>query len=237
MNRHHAHGFLLVVSLVIIVLSSCTAPAAALEIMSRNPYKGAIAVDAATGTVLFEDNADAEAYPASVTKLMVLLVMLEAVEEGRLTLDDRVKVTSKSSTIGGSQVYLKDNEVERIFVHGCPFMMMECSKASKPFGVKTIVSLTPLMVDGTGMCGACRVEVGGETKFACVDGPDFDGHEVNWDTLSLRLRQFIREEDRSHMLWERDNWHKLVETSPQVCNPTLGRAKGEVAEKKCTSTV
>lgn len=133
--------------------------------------------------------------------------------------------------------YLKDNEVGRIFVHGCPFMMMECSKATKPFGIKTVVSLMPLMVDGTGMCGACRVEVGGETKFACVDGPDFDGHEVNWDTLTLRLRQFINEEDRSHMLWERDNWHKLVETSPQVCNPTLGKAKGEEMKKKCAPTV
>ncbi|MHC1631629.1 MAG: sulfide/dihydroorotate dehydrogenase-like FAD/NAD-binding protein [Methanotrichaceae archaeon] len=121
--------------------------------------------------------------------------------------------------------YLKENEVDRIFVHGCPFMMMVCSKASEPSGVKTIVSLTPLMVDGTGMCGACRVEVGGETKFACVDGPDFDGHEVNWETLVLRLKQFIPQEDRSHMLWERDNWHKLVDISPQICNPTLGRSE------------
>jgi ferredoxin--NADP+ reductase len=125
-------------------------------------------------------------------------------------------------------------KVDRIFVHGCPFMMMETSKASKPFGVKTIVSLTPLMVDGTGMCGACRVEVGGETKFACVDGPDFDGHDVNWETLALRLRQFIPEEDRSAMLWERDNWHKLVETSPQAFNPTLGRGEGK-EKKVCTS--
>jgi len=124
--------------------------------------------------------------------------------------------------------YLKDGKkADRIFVHGCPFMMMESSKASEPYGVKTIVSLTPLMVDGTGMCGACRVEVGGETKFACVDGPDFDGHEVNWETLALRLRQFIPEEDRSHMLWERDNWHKLVEVSPQAFNPTLGRKERE----------
>ncbi|HRW82267.1 MAG TPA: sulfide/dihydroorotate dehydrogenase-like FAD/NAD-binding protein [Methanothrix sp.] len=118
-------------------------------------------------------------------------------------------------------------KVDRIFVHGCPFMMMEVSKASEPYGVKTIVSLTPLMVDGTGMCGACRVEVGGETKFACVDGPDFDGHQVNWETLALRLRQFIPEEDRSAMLWERDNWHKLVEAAPQALNPTLGRKEGE----------
>jgi ferredoxin--NADP+ reductase len=132
--------------------------------------------------------------------------------------------------------YLEEGKkVDRIFVHGCPFMMMETSKASKPYGVKTIVSLTPLMVDGTGMCGACRVEVGGETKFACVDGPDFDGHEVNWETLALRLRQFIPEEDRSAMLWERDNWHKLVEVSPQAFNPTLGRGEGK-EKKKATSS-
>jgi D-alanyl-D-alanine carboxypeptidase (penicillin-binding protein 5/6) len=102
---------LLILPIVILLLLSFAAPAAALEIMSRHPYKGAIAVDATTGTVLFEDNADAKAYPASITKLMVLLVTLEAVEAGRLALDEEVKVTAKSSTIGGSQVYLKDNEV------------------------------------------------------------------------------------------------------------------------------
>ena len=110
MNRQHALVFPFVVSLVILMFFSLAAPATALEIMARNPYTGAIAVDAATGTVLFDDNADAKAYPASITKLMVLLVILEAVEAGRLTLDDEVTVTSKSSTIGGSQVYLKDNE-------------------------------------------------------------------------------------------------------------------------------
>ena len=107
-----------------------------------------------------------------------------------------------------------ENPVDRIIVHGCPFMMMECSKASQPFGTKTLVSLTPLMVDGTGMCGACRVEVNGETKFACVDGPEFDGHEVNWENITFRLRQFIAEEELSHGIWERKNWHKLVDISP-----------------------
>ena len=111
MKTHPALTLLLVVSLVIPLLFSLAAPTAALEIMAKNPYKGAIAVDAATGMVLYEENADAKAYPASITKLMVLLVILEAVETGRLTLDDQVRVTSKSSTIGGSQVYLKDNEV------------------------------------------------------------------------------------------------------------------------------
>ncbi len=101
-------------------------------------------------------------------------------------------------------------KVDRIFVHGCPFMMKVSADASKQANVKTIVSLTPIMVDGTGMCGACRVEVEGKTKFACVDGPDFDGHQVNWDGLILRLRQFIPEENKSFNIWERENWHKLT---------------------------
>jgi len=102
------------------------------------------------------------------------------------------------------------NKIDRIFAHGCPFMMKVSSDASRSAGVKTIVSLTPIMVDGTGMCGACRVEVDGKTKFACVDGPDFQGHDVNWDGLVLRLRQLIPEEDRSFNIWERDNWHRLM---------------------------
>jgi D-alanyl-D-alanine carboxypeptidase (penicillin-binding protein 5/6) len=98
--------------LIIILLLTCISDtAASLEIMSKFPYAGAIVIDAATGDVLFEDNADTKAYPASVTKLMVLLMILDAVDAGQLTLDDPVKVTAKSSTIGGSQVYLKDNEV------------------------------------------------------------------------------------------------------------------------------
>jgi len=79
--------------------------------MSDNPYLGAIVVDAATGKVLFEDNADARGYPASVIKLMVLLVILEAVESNHLTLDEPVVVTAQASRMGGSQVYLKENEV------------------------------------------------------------------------------------------------------------------------------
>jgi ferredoxin--NADP+ reductase len=110
----------------------------------------------------------------------------------------------------------RKEEINRIYAYGCPFMMMECSRASRPFGVKTIVSLTPLMVDGTGMCGSCRVEVGGETKFACVDGPAFDGHEVNWELLIHAQRRFIPEEYRSLNLWERENWHKLVYAQPQA---------------------
>lgn len=107
--------------------------------------------------------------------------------------------------------YLKDgNKVDKIFIHGCPFMMMQCANASRPFGIDTTVSLTPIMVDGTGMCGACRVSIGGETKYACVDGPDFNGHEVDWDTLISRQCSYLAEETRSTDLWDRSNWHQLA---------------------------
>ena len=76
-----------------------------------------------------------------------------------------------------------------------PVPMMEAvCKLTKPYGIKTVVSLNPIMVDGTGMCGACRVTVGGEVKFACVDGPDFDGHEVDFAELRLRQRMYLKEE-------------------------------------------
>ena len=73
-------------------------------------------------------------------------------------------------------------------------MMKACAETTRPFGVPTIVSLNSIMVDGTGMCGSCRVTVGGKMKFACVDGADFDGHLVNFDELSLRQKRFEREE-------------------------------------------
>jgi len=84
--------------------------------------------------------------------------------------------------------------INRIWAIGPAIMMKFCSLTSKPFGVKTIVSLNSIMVDGTGMCGACRVEVGGKTRFACVHGPEFDGHEVDWDLLISRQRMYLPEE-------------------------------------------
>jgi ferredoxin--NADP+ reductase len=71
------------------------------------------------------------------------------------------------------------------------------AQATRPFEVKTIVSLNPIMIDGTGMCGACRVSVGGKTRFACVDGPDFDAHEVDWDLLLARRQAYLGPETES----------------------------------------
>lgn len=101
----------LIPALILVLHLSASSPAAALKTMSKHPYAGAIVVDASTGKILFEDNADAKAYPASVTKLMVLLIVLEAVDSHQLSLDEPVKVTAEASKIGGSQVYLKQNEV------------------------------------------------------------------------------------------------------------------------------
>jgi NAD(P)H-flavin reductase len=93
-------------------------------------------------------------------------------------------------------------KVDRVIAIGPTVMMKFCAKTTQPFGVKTIVSLNPIMVDGTGMCGCCRVSVGGATKFACVDGPDFDGHQVDWDLLAARQRIYLDEEKRSFERWQ-----------------------------------
>jgi ferredoxin--NADP+ reductase len=83
-----------------------------------------------------------------------------------------------------------------VFAVGPVPMMKAVTAMTKPFGVKTVVSLNPIMIDGTGMCGGCRVMVGGEMKFACVDGPEFDGHQVDFDLLADRLRTYREQECR-----------------------------------------
>ncbi len=77
-------------------------------------------------------------------------------------------------------------------------MMKFVSKMTKDYHVKTLVSLNPIMIDGTGMCGGCRVTVGGKTQFACVDGPEFDGHQVDFDELMLRLQAYVEDERKCH---------------------------------------
>ncbi|MCX6998331.1 MAG: sulfide/dihydroorotate dehydrogenase-like FAD/NAD-binding protein [Kiritimatiellaeota bacterium] len=81
---------------------------------------------------------------------------------------------------------------------GPPIMMKFCAETTRPFGIPTVVSLNTIMVDGTGMCGGCRVTVGHETKFVCVDGPEFDGHQVDFDNMMQRLRAYKKLEDQAH---------------------------------------
>ncbi len=102
-------------------------------------------------------------------------------------------------------------QFDRVIAIGPDIMMKFLADVTRPYGIKTIISLDPIMVDGTGMCGGCRVIVGGETKFACVDGPDFDAHEVDFDSLLKRAAFYKDEQD---------------EASKHICNMTGGKRNG-----------
>ena len=98
---------------------------------------------------------------------------------------------------------LKTKRFERAVVMGPVVTMKAVSEITRPYSIPTVVTLTPIMVDGMGMCGVCRVAVGGETKFACIDGPEFDGHKVDFEELVKRQRMFLPEERLSSLLWEK----------------------------------
>jgi ferredoxin--NADP+ reductase len=98
---------------------------------------------------------------------------------------------------------LEREKIDRVWVMSTAEVTMKTvSDLTQPYEIKTIVSLAPIMVDGTGMCGCCRVTIGEGTEFACVDGPEFDGHQVDWDELMTRKRSYLPEERISSMLYE-----------------------------------
>jgi len=101
---------------------------------------------------------------------------------------------------------------------GCTYMMMNCSHITAPYKIPTTVSLNTIMLDGTGMCGCCRVSIAGETKFACVDGPEFDGHQVDWKEMMMRKGSYLKEEMISY------------QTSPHICKALVEEMPGEVDE-------
>jgi len=109
------------------------------------------------------------------------------------TIDGSLNIKGHAVDVIGQK--LKDGEkIDLVVAVGCPFMMMLTAQETEPFGVKTLAALNPIMLDGTGMCGACRVTVGDQTKFACVDGPFFDAHLVDWDELWDRRAAYSAEE-------------------------------------------
>ena len=108
-----------------------------------------------------------------------------------VTTDDGSKGYKEANVL---EEILKSEKIDRIVALGPVVMMKTVSEISKPYNIKTLVTLTPIMVDGTGMCGCCRVSIGGITKFACVDGPEFDGHQVDWNLLISRQRTYLPEE-------------------------------------------
>ena len=138
-----------------------------------------------------------------------VIVLLEARSSYLLYWEDRLKAVSDrlvSITRDGTKgqrghvgrlpeiIAGVEPKVERVIANGCTFMLKRVSDATRPLGIKTIVSLNPIMIDGTGMCGVCRVKIGSTTRFACVHGPDFDGHQVDWNELLQRRKTYLREE-------------------------------------------
>ncbi|MBZ0148741.1 MAG: hypothetical protein K8F62_14535, partial [Pseudorhodoplanes sp.] len=89
-----------------------------------------------------------------------------------------------------------------------------CAETTRPHAIKTVVSLNPIMVDGTGMCGGCRVKIGNDIKFACVDGPDFDAHKVDFNDLMMRLRRYAEEEKVALDRWSENC--RIMKMTPAV---------------------
>ena len=92
-------------------------------------------------------------------------------------------------------------DIDEVIAIGPPLMMQACAEVTRPHAIKTMVSLNPIMVDGTGMCGGCRVKLGDQVKFACVDGPDFDAHKVDFADLMMRLRRYAEQEKTAAQRW------------------------------------
>jgi ferredoxin--NADP+ reductase len=124
-----------------------------------------------------------------------VITIIEARAKELLYWEDKYKDLS-------DRVLLEGESIDRVVAVGCTYMMMRTSEITRPHKIKTIVSLNPVMIDGTGMCGVCRCTVGGKTRFACIDGPDFDGHEVDWRELTFRRRSYLDEEVRALSEWE-----------------------------------
>lgn len=132
---------------------------------------------------------------------------------------DRVLITTDDGSKGTRGVVtmalkeeIEKNGADLVMAVGPAVMMKFVSETTRPYGIKTLVSLNPIMVDGTGMCGGCRVSVGGKNMFACADGPDFDGHEVDWDLLMQRQKTYTEEEKMSFEDWKKRHSHVISET-------------------------
>lgn len=129
-------------------------------------------------------------------------------DELLITTDDGSFGIEGFVTTALQQVLERDGDsINEVLAIGPAVMMKACVELTRPLGIHTMVSLNPVMVDGTGMCGGCRVSVGGKMVFACVDGPEFDGHQVDFDELLLRANRFEREEKKSLEQYKKKNPH------------------------------
>ena len=135
--------------------------------------------------------------------IVILKEELAAVSDKLVICTDDGTYGVKGFTTNALQAEIEANiaegkpQCDRVIAIGPDIMMKFLAEVTRPYGIKTVISLDPIMVDGTGMCGGCRVIVGGETKFACVDGPDFDAHLVDFDSLIKRAAFYKDEQDRA----------------------------------------
>lgn len=130
---------------------------------------------------------------------------------------DKVVITTDDGSKGikGVVTMALKQEIESggaglVMAVGPAIMMKFVSETTRPYGIKTLVSLNPIMVDGSGMCGGCRVSIGGKNKFACTDGPDFDGHLVDWNLLMQRQKTYNEEEKQSFEDWKKKHQHMFA---------------------------
>ncbi|MBN2654069.1 MAG: sulfide/dihydroorotate dehydrogenase-like FAD/NAD-binding protein [Nitrospirae bacterium] len=139
-------------------------------------------------------------------------------EKEMADVSDKVIVTTDDGSKGIKGVVtaalkqeIDENGADLVLTVGPAIMMKFVSETTRPYGIHTVVSLNPIMVDGTGMCGGCRVPIGKDTKFACTDGPEFDGHLVDWNLLMSRQKTYQDEEKVSFMQWKKKHEHINIE--------------------------
>jgi ferredoxin--NADP+ reductase len=145
---------------------------------------------------------------ARTKELVILQEEMAAVSDVLLICTDDGSLGRKALVTQLLEEALQKETPGLVVVIGPVPMMRLVSDITRPRRIKTIVSLNPIMIDGTGMCGSCRVEVGGETKLACVDGPEFDGHQVNFELLMERLSAFQAEEREALLVHGKEEVHR-----------------------------
>ncbi len=156
--------------------------------------------------------------------LIILENELKALSDEFFVTTDDGSYGMKGLVTNALDEYLKaGHDVKAVYAIGPIIMMKAVSEFTKPIGIKTFVSLNPIMMDGTGMCGACRVSIGNEMKFACVDGPEFDGHLVDFNELMTRNRSYLDLEKQSLEKFDR-------EIVARTCNETAHACKSGAKE-------
>jgi ferredoxin--NADP+ reductase len=129
---------------------------------------------------------------------------MEAVSDEMIVCTNDGSYGREGVVTGPLKEVLERGKVDRVWAIGPAIMMKFCAATTEPFGVPTIVSLNTIMIDGTGMCGGCRVQLADGARFVCADGPEFDAHQVDWDLLLARQRFYVDEEQRSTERWQHE---------------------------------